>query len=575
MPLAVGYIRLSSKRQCTPEAKANHRAGIQAYIKSHPEHELRWLRDYEDWGLSGWSESHRDGQFGAMKRDIASGELPPGTWIIVRDMDRLGRDDIHRASHELSGLLVAKMTIVTVMDGHIHRGGTGDLSRQMMDLMYSLTLQGRSNEESEIKSRRRSAAAAKARTKALADKTIIRGACPAWLRIEGDRHVVIDDAALLVRRVYQMFVSGLGYGKVARTLNSEGVASIGRSGEWSSTYVRLLLSNRAVIGEAQFGKRNRDTQDKHVLEREAIEGYYPPIISMELWQRAQRVSADRTRFAEAGNGGMFKQRDGTPNLLAGIARCGSCGGPMIRHIGHKGRAYLRCDSRVQRRDCPNSSHVRLLELEQHVLVRTYHALSLPAPAVEPKPELEGVRGAIGWDERGVERLLGDVEDEEDAATRRALRKRIGEIESRIAANKTKLAEAEWAVTHWQQDTYQNEQARLIATISQSRAGYDAWRLQVAAALRRVVDKLTVNADKSITLELFGGRYAGVFEPYSASGVQRFRPLHEIDTSRVKEDVPSGIALVFDEVDALLFEHGAEIADAFDRSEQQGRTRPHA
>jgi hypothetical protein len=67
-------------------------------------------------------------------------------------------------------------------------------------------------------------------------------------------------------------------------------------------------------------------REKRIPIGEPIEGYFPQVVSDDLWQRARRASAKRARPGRGNTGG----RKGTifSNLCTGLVRCDACGSPM-------------------------------------------------------------------------------------------------------------------------------------------------------------------------------------------------------------------------------------------------------
>jgi DNA invertase Pin-like site-specific DNA recombinase len=85
-----------------------------------------------------------------------------------------------------------------------------------------------------------------------------------------------------------------------------------------------MIRNRAYLGEVSYGELLNT--DAHVA-----------IVEPELYEAAQRPSADW-------KAGRPTRASGARTLLAGIARCASCGGGMTSTIGGRGKRVYRCSS---------------------------------------------------------------------------------------------------------------------------------------------------------------------------------------------------------------------------------------
>jgi DNA invertase Pin-like site-specific DNA recombinase len=100
------------------------------------------------------------------------------------------------------------------------------LDSDPMSLLMAILTFVRANEESAIKASRLQAAWVAKRANA-AEKPLT-AVCPAWLRLDCDRFVVIEDRAEVVRRVFTEAAAGKGQHAIAEGLNRDGVPTFGR-----------------------------------------------------------------------------------------------------------------------------------------------------------------------------------------------------------------------------------------------------------------------------------------------------------------------------------------------------------
>jgi DNA invertase Pin-like site-specific DNA recombinase len=150
--------------------------------------------------------------------------------------------------------------------------------------------------------------------------------------------VIAEREAVIVRRIFDAFVTGQSPREIAGWLNTEKIAAPHDGGKgnksgkgWGFTTVRAMLLNRRYIGDVIWNatrwKKNSDGQ-RHPIPRaegERIVHSNPElaIITADVWQRAQ------ARFTLTGR----RERPGRPPgsvkqtfILAGLLRCGVCGG---------------------------------------------------------------------------------------------------------------------------------------------------------------------------------------------------------------------------------------------------------
>lgn len=144
---------------------------------------------------------------------------------------------------------------------------------------------------------------------------------PAWLSLSFDRTRFVSKPTHteIINRIFQETASGIGAYVLARRLNSEGVPSIGPSPKWIPSSISKILRNRAVLGEYQA----KSVQSgKRTDVGEPVPGYYPRMISDELFDRVQIILSSNLRRNRGRKGTAFT------NLFSGLLYCGKCGSRM-------------------------------------------------------------------------------------------------------------------------------------------------------------------------------------------------------------------------------------------------------
>ncbi|MFT3985845.1 MAG: recombinase family protein, partial [Lachnospiraceae bacterium] len=176
--------------------------------------------------------------------------------------------------------------------------------------------------------------------------------CPYGYRKDPDdhHHLVIDEyAAGVVRRIFTMYLSGIGKRKIGTILTTEGILIPSRykrevlnegyrnanertdTKVWSFQTIHQILQNETYIGnmvQNRCSSPSYKTRKKKKLPREEwirVEGTHEPIISKELFDRTQELGKVRTRtLANTERVGLF----------SGLLFCADCQGTM-------GRCYNR------------------------------------------------------------------------------------------------------------------------------------------------------------------------------------------------------------------------------------------
>lgn len=168
---------------------------------------------------------------------------------------------------------------------------------------------------------------------------------------------IIGEAADTVRRIYQLYLDGIGLMPTARSLNSEQRRTPAqlqaefygkrtpnvRQYLWSYTSVKNILQDESYTGvlrchqqEFKDGSRIRYVPDN---EQFCHENYYPSIISKEDWSKVQTLLQQRQRKHPASNLPCHR--------YAGLLICGDCGGPFVginREWNGKRRVEYICKS---------------------------------------------------------------------------------------------------------------------------------------------------------------------------------------------------------------------------------------
>lgn len=79
-------------------------------------------------------------------------------------------------------------------------------------------------------------------------------------RLDGKKIVIDPEAALIVSRIFQWYLSGVNKTEIAKRLNEEGVPS-GQQKQWYAAAVRYILTNEKYTGDSLWQK----TYTSHTL----------------------------------------------------------------------------------------------------------------------------------------------------------------------------------------------------------------------------------------------------------------------------------------------------------------------
>ena len=159
--------------------------------------------------------------------------------------------------------------------------------------------------------------------------------------------VIVEEHAEIVRKIFNLYVSGYGLKAIAKILNEEGIKSPGYYQKqllgknlgynkpeiahrflWENTGVKRILQNEFYIGtlichKSYNSKINHIRKDLPPDEHYRHENAVPAIISKEIWEQAQFLLEQRPKK-------NVRAYTGKPcHRYTGLIKCGDCGSTMI------------------------------------------------------------------------------------------------------------------------------------------------------------------------------------------------------------------------------------------------------
>lgn len=456
---AAVYCRLSKEDEVLPGSEAqesesiqNQRAMLLEYARQHG-HEVTHIYCDEDY--SGIDRTRPD--FNRMLEAARAGEFE---LILVKTQSRFTRD-MELVEKYLHGLFpLWGIRFIAVVDHVDTFDDANKKSRQINGLINEWYLEDLSaNVRSVLTHKRR------------AGQYIAAFPLYGYAKDPADHNrLVIDpEAAGVVRRIFGLYLSGLGTTRIAQTLNRENLPPpgvyrrlkesntpyyIGVPREtWSKSTIHRLLTTRTYAGDLEQGRHRRisykSCKTVWIPRRQwiVVPGTHPAIIDREAFDRVQQMLHSGAR---SGTGGSI-------HPLAGRVVCGLCGRVMEQTAsGRKGAdgsrtRYFRCRTALRDRTlCPGQPYLPVAALETAVLARIR---ALLGPYLDPEDpslcppgpdedaaerekrhlhaELERRRAAV--EALYLDRCGGVVEEEEFQTLHRRFRQEITRLEQRLHA----------------------------------------------------------------------------------------------------------------------------------------------
>ncbi len=180
----------------------------------------------------------------------------------------------------------------------------------------------------------------------------------------------IESEADTVRLMFELYTHrDMGYSKIATYLNKLGIPPK-RTDAWSASSVKDIIGNPVYCGKLRWDWRKTKktlVNGKVVTSRpksggSVFEGKHPPIVSVDLWEKAQAVPAKQhtaNRF-----------QNPLKNHFVGLLYCEKCGHAMTRRPYKDMAAYYMCVHKGC--DCKASSELEIDEALIESITKQYN-----------------------------------------------------------------------------------------------------------------------------------------------------------------------------------------------------------
>jgi len=157
-----------------------------------------------------------------------------------------------------------------------------------------------------------------------------------------------EEQAKIVRRIFDMYLSGLSMETIVKKLNEENVPTM-RGGRWSAVTISGILKNEKYKGDCILQKYYCPEINKKVRNNGNVTSYYiednhPAIVSEEIWDKAQQIMTERKAKRKIGEGGTEKYQNRYP--LSGMLICPYCGSMLRRKQVHNKRIEWWCSKSI-------------------------------------------------------------------------------------------------------------------------------------------------------------------------------------------------------------------------------------
>ncbi len=398
-----GYCRISVDMELDRDNTSigNQKAIISEYVKTQfPDSPLTF---YEDRDRSGYTFDQREG-YQLMRKKLISGEH---NVLIVKDFSRFSRRN-SLGLVELEYLRDNNVRIIAIGDAVDYPTQDDWISIQLRFLVNEMPVTDTSK-----------------KVKAVIENRQKEGkwlcAVPFGYKLTGNKKLNIEvdeEAAEIVRMIFQLYSEGMGYRKIAnyltekhfptprmlertRKLEMDEECNLDAKSVWSIVSVSEILKNDFYIGtlrQAKYKRKKINGSDIKTDESEHIvfENNHEPIIEYRLFMTVQQQLQDRSK-------GHYRGVKKYDNIYSGFLLCGDCGSPMFSISNPKRDPAYTCGTYHKRGLAGCTSHFIKCEtldfaLKEYIRIvrdNSYDMMKQLEEALrEEKPEKDQTRSTI-------------------------------------------------------------------------------------------------------------------------------------------------------------------------------------
>lgn len=318
------YCRVSSESKDQLHSFAAQIRYYTEYARRNPQYQL--VDVYADEGITGTSMEKRD-DFHRLLRDCKKGLIDR---IIVKSISRFARN-----TEEL--LAVLRMLSGIGVSVYFEENG---IDTAMMNSEMIVTFPGMAAQQESVAISKNMRWSYKKRMEA--GKFNCCAPAYGFSFVDG-RMEINETEAAVVRRIFSLYLQGLGKQNIANILNAEGIRRQHGKEKWYEFTIDYILNNERYIGDALLQKSftTESLPFKKVRNTGQMPKYYvensnPAIISRETYAAAQKLQKQRSTGAG--------QKKNT-YILTGILRCPDCGRTFRRQIV-RGKPYWVCSGKA-------------------------------------------------------------------------------------------------------------------------------------------------------------------------------------------------------------------------------------
>ena len=254
--------------------------------------------------------------------------------------------------------------------------------------------------------------------------------------------VIVEEEAAVIRRIYDMYIGGMGSTAIAKKLNAEGIKTwYGK--QWTAMHILEMMSNEKYMGDAMMGKSvtidgiQLDNMDGQHGKRYYMEGTHEGIVSRETWYKAQEIREQRRNKKVTGS-----KRPVYP--FTSMIECGRCGRHYQHKINNSGKKWRNdiwvCSTQL-RKSVADCDCTRLKDsVLREKFISAYNEFVTERPQGNTVDALQSVVTELRKEESDLAELLMQrlIPEKAFRTEQRRIKAQIAELTAKISEQRGKI-----------------------------------------------------------------------------------------------------------------------------------------
>ena len=396
------YLRLSKEDDVSKDESdsiSSQRELLLSFIKKDPKIDIYNI--YVDDGYSGTTFDRTN--FQRMWEDIKNGRI---NCVVVKDLSRFGRNTIETSNYIeviFPMLKVRFISLTDQIDSYLNPQSINGLLVPFKNIM---------NDEYA----RDISVKVKSAQNTYRNKGLFIGSFPSYgyIKDPNDKHKLIidEEASAVVKQIFQMYLSGMGFLTIAKKLTNDRVKSPfeykvqkgynyktpvakNKYHIWRDTTIQRILTNQMYVGDMVQGTRSVINYRNHKIKPKSKEEWvivrntHEAIISREDFDKVQNMlQSNKKDYIKP-----FRTY-----VLGGLVKCGDCGAVLETALcsskNLKNKYYFRCPTYMLSKGLICSKHTirnDYLEATVFQIIKKYIELSVDIESILKKIKLNTIQ----------------------------------------------------------------------------------------------------------------------------------------------------------------------------------------